>query len=300
VIAAVLLSEGAAVAGDPAAAEALFRAGRNALKRGDWDTACASFAKSQELDPAAGTALNLATCEERDGRLASAWQRLREALDLLPAGDDRLPLARQRLAELEPRVPHLTVRLAPGTPADARVLRDDVEVSGALLGFPQPIDPGRHVVVVVARGFEDRAYPIESTAGQSAELVVAAGARRATRLGEPRSNRRTLGFVAGGVGVSAVALGIVTGLTVIQRAEERRSLCPCLTMVALANAHSIDANGNLLSAISTTAFVVGAVGLATGAYLVLTSPEDGGATLTLAPSATGSGGGASALLAGSF
>ncbi|HEU4534580.1 MAG TPA: tetratricopeptide repeat protein, partial [Polyangiaceae bacterium] len=53
-------------------AEALFREGREAMKRGDLDEACPKFSESQELDPSAGTLLNLALCEQRKGEGARA------------------------------------------------------------------------------------------------------------------------------------------------------------------------------------------------------------------------------------
>src|SRR6185436_984215 len=96
-----------AQAGDPAAAEALFAAGRAAFDAGDYDSACAKFAESQRLDPAAGTLTNLAACNERRGRLASAWENWREALSLLRSDDDRRPGVEKRMAELEARLPRL-------------------------------------------------------------------------------------------------------------------------------------------------------------------------------------------------
>jgi hypothetical protein len=272
----LLTMEGVAAARDPVAAEALFRSAREALKRGDWATACARFTASQELDPAAGTALNIAVCEEKQGHVASAWRRLREAIDLLPPGDDRVPSAQKHAAELEQRVPHLTVRLAPGAPPGTRVRRDDVEVGGALLGFAQPLDPGPHVVHVWAPGRAERTYPIVSTEGVTEEILGEPGAPLPRVTVDPHVARRTTGYVVGGVGVAATALGIVTGLTVIARGDERQRLCPgdvCPTPQALDEARGVDSLGKTISAISTVAFAVGGVGLAVGTYLMLTSPS---------------------------
>src|SRR5512136_2811036 len=77
---------------DPAAAEVLFREGRKLVAANDFAAACPKFAESQRLDPAVGTLLNWAACEEHVGKLASAWQRWKEALDALPPGDDRIEL----------------------------------------------------------------------------------------------------------------------------------------------------------------------------------------------------------------
>jgi tetratricopeptide (TPR) repeat protein len=84
----------AASAGDPPAAQALFKQGRDAAKRGDHATACEKFAESYRLDPAPGTLLNLGDCKERLGMLASAWQYYTAAAEQL--SDERTDIARQR------------------------------------------------------------------------------------------------------------------------------------------------------------------------------------------------------------
>src|SRR5262249_26584812 len=76
---------------DPAAAEALFREGRAAAQKGDWETACPKLRESQRLDPAAGTLLNLADCEEHRGKVATAWQLYRQVVESLPETDERVP-----------------------------------------------------------------------------------------------------------------------------------------------------------------------------------------------------------------
>ena len=169
---ALLAASGASAQGsDAAAAEALFDQGQQAKKAGDYGTACAKFAESERLDRAAGTLLNLADCEERLSALAQAWQHWREAVALFPPGDDRLPIPRRRLSALEPRVPHLTLTLAPGAPAGAVVVRDGVALGPASLGVPLPLNPGAHVLIVKA--------PKAPTVG---ELTVAEGERAAITL----------------------------------------------------------------------------------------------------------------------
>ena len=65
---------------DPAAAEALFTEGRKAFDAGDYRIACARFAESQRLDPAVGTLINLAACNEKLDNLALAWETWQQAL----------------------------------------------------------------------------------------------------------------------------------------------------------------------------------------------------------------------------
>src|SRR6476646_7884960 len=96
-----LLAFAAAEARADPAAEALFRSGREAVDRGDWQTACARFEESHRLEPAVGTVFNLANCREKLGQLASAWQRFREVKERLPPGDERSAVTDQRIAALE-------------------------------------------------------------------------------------------------------------------------------------------------------------------------------------------------------
>src|SRR5262249_6273661 len=96
-----LASPGHAQGGDPAAAEALFENVREAMAGEDYATACSSFEESNRLEPAPGTMVNLAGCEEKRGRLATAWQWLEEAINKLPAGDPRQQLLEQRAAGMK-------------------------------------------------------------------------------------------------------------------------------------------------------------------------------------------------------
>jgi hypothetical protein len=292
---AVCAISGTAAARDAAGAEALFRAGREALRRGDYDAACSAFEASQRLDPAGGTALNLAECEQGRAHTASAWQHLREALDLLPADDDRVPLARARVASLERRLPHLTIRLGPGVPPDAKVTRDDVEVTGALLGFPQPLDPGRHVIRVSAPHRADRTYQVDAVEARAGELVVEAGepvAEPIVRRGTPV--KKKVGLIVGGFGLAAVGVGVAEGVAVAARGDQKSRLCPgnvCPDAGHLAVARDIDSSGKTLSTLSTVTVGVGVAALAVGTFLVLTSSSGERAQVGVAPAITPGGAG---------
>ena len=143
---------------DRPTAEALFAAGREALRRGDYRAAHTKFAESNRLDPAVGTVLNLAICEEHLGRLASAWQRYQEVIHALGPGDERLPIARTKAAAIDPRVPRLTIRLAPAAPADTKVMLGAGALTSASFGLALPRDPGKHEIVASADGRAPRRY----------------------------------------------------------------------------------------------------------------------------------------------
>jgi hypothetical protein len=174
-----------AQASDPVAARALFREGRKAAEAGDYATACPKFSDSYRLDPAVGTLLNIADCEQRSGHLAAAWVSFQKAMDQLPKDDKRRPAVEKIVAALGKRLPRLSIRLAPAAPHASTVERDGVEVGSSSLGVAVPLDPGRHVVVIRAPGRREQRYDVELTEGQSQELVGEPGREDASAATAP-------------------------------------------------------------------------------------------------------------------
>ncbi len=281
---------------DAAAAEVLFDKGRAALSAQDWATAEKAFAQSQALDPAVGTRLNLGECRMRLGAFPAAWQDFTDALRELPPSDARREYARGRLAELEKKLPMLTVALRSGTPSGTRVVKNGTAMSRAALGVPLPVDAGAVVVVVSAPGHADARFTVDARTGEALHLEVAPGPVAVGSAAAPPSTR-TAGFVVGGVGAAGLVTGIVTGALALGRASAYRSDCPnqeCANPTALANASSDSSAAKNLSYVSTTTFIVGAAGAGLGVYLVLRQPsghsESGAATSALGFSPVPGGG----------
>src|SRR5688572_3002358 len=162
---ASLASSGARAqdASSAAAAEALFREGRQLMDARRYGEACAKFQASYELDVALGTLLNLANCYELDGQLASAWARFVEAeTTARRAGDQRGTVARDRAAALEPRL--VRVRVIVGHPVDGlRVVVGGREFAPALYGSAIPIDPGEVTLTASAPRHEPYTRTFEAT-----------------------------------------------------------------------------------------------------------------------------------------
>lgn len=266
-----------AAGSDPAAAEALFRAGREAMKRGDPQTACARFGESHRLDPAPGTLLNLAECDEILAKLATAWAHLREAIDGMQPNDDRIPDAKRKVLELEPRLPRVVIRLASGAPPSSKVTRDGVDVGPGSFGVPLPVDPGRHTVLVTAPGFADRRYDIVTAERTETELVVDVGATMkpvSSPTSSPRETTaggRTPGWILLGASLVAVGVGTATGVLAIDRNQSMSDHCDA-TRVCDGIGVAAASEGRTFDVASTVSFVAAGVLAGSGLYWLFTHP----------------------------
>jgi hypothetical protein len=280
----------------------MFDQARDAMKKGDYARACPKVAESHRVDPQPGTLANLAVCEDKQGAVASAWTHAREALEQLPATDDRVPVLKAIAARAEKRLPKLVIRLAAGAPKGARVRRDAVELGDASLGEPLPVDPGEHTITVTAAGRKDAVQKVTVGEGKTVQLEVAAGdveesaPPRATSDAPPvskgdavaptspssGSGNATLGYVLGGVGIVGIGVGVVTGVILSGKKSTvndpkdgcDQSARTCNSGASLDAAHS----GAGLLPLYYGGLAVGVLGLAAGAYFILTSGPDKPAT----------------------
>src|SRR5205807_1607994 len=136
------------------AAEKLFQDGRSALAAGQIDAACTAFRGSQELEPRVGTLLNLADCEERRHRTATAWATFVEAQTLAKQlNDARAAEAERRAASLAPRLGSMKVVVAaPSRVAGLTIRRDGDIVAQAEWDRQVPLDAKQYGIDVVAPG----------------------------------------------------------------------------------------------------------------------------------------------------
>ena len=293
VSACVVAWSGAALARDSAAGEALYRAAKESAKKGDWEKACAQFAESQRLDPAPGTLVNLADCEEHRGLVTSAWTHFTEVESQFKPGDARGPYAREHAAQLEKRIPRLTIRLQAGAPSSARVFRDDEELKAASLGVPLPVDPGKHVVIVKVGTAEAR-FPVTAVESLNTEVLAIAPVETTAQAAKPEpvavvpvkpieppprqpdkaagGDTRTVGWILVGAGGVGVALGAVTGVVALSNASTVKTACGPDYLTC--DKASVDAasTGKTMATVSTISFIAGGALAAAGLYFVISSP----------------------------
>ena len=284
---------------DATAASALFQAGRQAMDAKDFASACPKFAESYRLDPAVGTLLNLANCEEKVGRLADASTHFRSVLEQLPPKDDRAPIATTHLAAIAPRLAHLTLVVEPDQPAGIEVTRDDVPLGAAALGVAIDVNAGDHDVVVTAPGRDAARTHLTLKEGERRELALHAGAAAgsstsagsdAPRTGSSAGTRRTLGFVIGGVGIAGLGAGAITGILTLGKASTVKDPAHC-TAALRCDPTGVDAAraGQTLAVVSTATLLAGAAAAATGVVLIFTSRTQAPETAGFMVSPSGAG-----------
>src|SRR6185503_4235477 len=108
-----LLVASAAYAGDPTLAETLFREGKSLMDAKNYAQACPKLDESYRQDPATGTLLAYAMCQEENGQLASAWTAFNSVVGRAAreGRPDRVDAAQRRATALEARLSRLTVEV---------------------------------------------------------------------------------------------------------------------------------------------------------------------------------------------
>ncbi len=176
-----------------------------ALEATNLPEACNKFAESLRYNPAAiGTLLNVALCDEKLGRIASAVAKFTEARDRsreqgLP---EHLRAAEDHLATLQPQVPHLAIRLTQQL-SDTKVLVDDRLIAPDTLG-DIAIDPGAHTITVSAPDRLPHRATVTIEPSEHKAIVVPALARSVTVT----SSWRRIGQIATLTGGAAFGTSI--------------------------------------------------------------------------------------------
>lgn len=258
-----------------AKADQLFHEGL-ALKESDVGQACAKFEESLRYNAQAiGTLLNVALCDEKLGRIASAVAKFSEARDR--AREQNLPehlaAAEERIGALTPDLPHLTLKLTEPAGPDTRILIDD-----KLLPLDQivdhPVDPGDRVIVVTAPGRIGFRATLRIARRERKDLMV-------PRLANSVSSRRTIGkLVAAGGGVT---LGVGIALGLVARSRYNSVIDECRDQVCWGENHAKTESARTIGNVGTVVGIVGIGAIAVGSYLWLRSPRAERATVSVVP-----------------
>jgi hypothetical protein len=175
--------------------------------------ACQRFSESNRLDPATGTLLNLAVCNQAIGKTATAWSqfRLAEVASEADHREDRVALAREHLAALLPKLSVITIQVPDAQrTAGLKLTLDGQSWGEPLWNVPTPIDPGAHAIVAEAPGRLTRRFQANvGTRAQKLLVVIelplsSGGAVGAASAGSGAASAEGRA-IAGAVGVKAAA-----------------------------------------------------------------------------------------------
>src|SRR5260221_863543 len=147
------------------------------LAVGGHDASCEEAFQINPVDPASVTLLGLADCQVARGHLLVARSLLRTILEKLPQGDSRAASVALRLAQVEARLPKVTLQLSAEAPHDTSVPEGTLEISATAFGAPLPMDPGKHTLTITAAGHEPRAIYVDLAEAQDRELSIVVGPR---------------------------------------------------------------------------------------------------------------------------
>lgn len=209
----------------------LFKQGRALMDQGKTEEACAAFFASKELVMKAVTMINLAQCDEKLGKTASALGAYVGGLSLAKEekNKERVEIATEGIARLEPQVVRVSFTIPP-EPADVTLSLDGDALPLGVALKPTPIDPGKHTVIAKAPGRVDWTGTFTVAADQKTltipipVLEVAAAKVDPIKVvpnpnpPKPRVRKKkptggvsgwaVLGFAAGG---TAFLTGVITG-----------------------------------------------------------------------------------------
>jgi hypothetical protein len=272
-------------------AESLFQDGKSLMAEGKVSEACPKLAESNRIDPGAGTLTALALCHRAEGRTASAWSEFREVISLArrDGRKDREQVAQDNIAELEPKLSRLKVIVDPNAEAQHVEVRvDDLVYTPATFGQALPTDPGMRRIkasatgkkpfeMTVIVGTEKDEKSITIHALEDDPRYQAAMADRSQNDHGPTSatsssSQKYIGYGLAGLGVVAVGIGTVFGLSAISKNKDSDSLCPNTTC---SNQQGVTAADDARSAatVANIAVIGGAALIVGGLVLVLTSPS---------------------------
>lgn len=276
---------------DATAAEALFRQAKSLMAQERYAEACPMLAESQRLDPSGGTMLHLANCHKQEGRIATAYKELLDAI-LFAQRDkrpDREKAAKALAAELSPKLPKLTIKVSeeaarlPGL----EIKRDGELVPASAYGIPAAVDPGEHAVTAWAPGMKR----FSTTAGLRGEGVAETVVVPALEV-DPRAPRsghdgdtagpfasagadktkgsfsapQKVGVAVGAAGIAAIGVGAVFGLQAMTAKDDSDSHCK--GNICDAEGVRLRAEGITAADISTGAFIAGGA-LAVGGLILV-------------------------------
>lgn len=287
-------AQGVCSAKERKAASTLADKGFEQFEAADYEAAIASFSEAEERCHSPRLLIFLSRAHARRGELLRARELLQQAADepitrRSPASFREAQVeARKELEALQPRIPVLQALFTGGPSDGLRVTLDGAEVPAADLQRGQEMDPGEHVLAAEAPGFEraERHVVLREATVERLEVAL----RPVQPPPDPSADaddRPSMvpPVVAFSVGALGLGVGAVTGLISASTVGDIKTRCQA-NQCLKSDAEAAD-RAALLGNVSTVGFIVGGLGVATGAALLILRsgsssppPQSGAARVT--------------------
>lgn len=261
-----------------------------------YSDACPKIAESYRREPTGEKIFELGRCHYEQGRIATAYYELREAMDIAQRDgrNDRLRPARAMLDDIETQLPKLnvTVSLKASSLPGFEIKRDGMVIRPQEWGIDIPADPGVHTITASAPGHETMLKTVELRPDGSIEQVSVtsldpagmkpkaaavpaprrpeAGPEVADRARTSGAIQRTAGLILGSVGVGAIGAGALLGVRAASMQVD--SDAHCKGSLCSPEGRDMRNSAETLGTGSTLMFIGGGVATAGGLMLFLTAP----------------------------
>jgi hypothetical protein len=229
---------------------------------------------------------------------AAAAHKLREAHDqasvcaAASCSAQTRAACKRRVANLTKAIPTIVFAVTDSSGhdlTDVKVTMDGESLTDHLDGTALSVDPGQHTFAFESAGqpsLEQSFLIVEGQKNRRESLAfpappppppppVAAVAEKPAEASTGRRPLRTLGLVIGGVGVTGLVVGGVTGGIALAKSNASQNDCAsasnCPNHAAAVSDHSA---AQTLSTVSTITFIVGGAALAGGVSLYLLAPRE--------------------------
>jgi hypothetical protein len=202
------------------AARAAAGQGADAFDAGQWQNAADLFSRAEALVHSPIHLMFIGRAEAKLGHWVKAYETFNRVkregapADAAPAVKKAVDDASRELAQLEPQLPYVAVKVK-NPSGTVQVTMDGATVPPLLLGLMRPVDPGQHHFQATNGELSSDTVTLDSQAGskQTVELELKAAAA-ATPVAAPAAPAPTAGAATPAAGDTSTSKGGTNGLRV--------------------------------------------------------------------------------------
>lgn len=221
-----------------------------------------AFKRAYELTGALGALRNLAYTEKGLGLTASAARDFREVarrapLDPKPERRKWAEFAKAEADALEPRVPHLIVKMVEKVP-NAKITLDGVPLPEAGWNTPLPIDPGSHSIRAEAAG--RLPYEAVATLNENQDKAISVVLDIDSKPVETSKASSKVGpIVMTAVGVVSIGVGLGLGYASMKKRDSSCDANKLCDPDGLASGRSLANTSTIVTGVGAGIAVIGVV-----------------------------------------